>query len=56
MTDSVVDASVVVKWFVAEAGSQRALQLLSESNRLIAPDLVIVEVATALSRRALHDC
>jgi predicted nucleic acid-binding protein len=51
MTDYVVDASVAVKWLVAEDGSVRALDFLQHAGRLIAPELVVVEVATALSRR-----
>ncbi len=52
MTTFVIDASVAVKWFVLEPDSDRALDLLrSNSDRYIAPDLLLVEVATALSRR-----
>ena len=51
MSEVVVDASVAVKWFVAEAGSDRALGLLSDGVTRIAPEFVIAEVDTALSRR-----
>jgi predicted nucleic acid-binding protein len=52
MTTFVIDASVAVKWFVLEVCSDRALELLrTGSDRRIAPDLLFVEVATALSRR-----
>jgi predicted nucleic acid-binding protein len=52
MTTLVIDASVAVKWFVLEVCSDRALELLRDgNNRRIAPDLLFVEVATALSRR-----
>jgi len=47
----VVDASVAVKWFLPEAGSEEATQLLTGTDKLIAPDLVRVEVAAAITRR-----
>jgi predicted nucleic acid-binding protein len=47
----VVDASVAVKWIVAEPDSERALALLHGGAPLLAPNLVRVEVANALSRR-----
>jgi predicted nucleic acid-binding protein len=43
----VVDASVVVKWVVREALSERAALLL-DGRTLHAPDLVLVEAANAL--------
>ena len=39
----VVDASVACKWFVEEAGSRAAEQMLVVGNTLIAPDLIIAE-------------
>jgi predicted nucleic acid-binding protein len=47
----VVDASVAAKWFLPEAGSDEATQLLSGTDKLIAPDLIRVEVAAAITRR-----
>lgn len=41
----VVDASVVFKWFVPEEGHEAALALLDQSRRLIAPELMLAEVA-----------
>jgi predicted nucleic acid-binding protein len=41
----VLDASVAVKWFVEEPGTAAALALLTHDESLIAPDLVIAEVA-----------
>ena len=41
----VLDASVAVKWFVEEPGTAAALALLAEDESLIAPELVIAEVA-----------
>ena len=42
----VIDASVLVKWFVDETGSDRAARLRRED--LLAPDLILVEVGNAL--------
>lgn len=49
MTERVViDASVAVKWFVEEEGSERAEVLLDEGVELFAPRLILGEVANAL--------
>ncbi len=47
----VVDASVAVKWIIAEPAADRALAMLHGGDSLFAPDLVRVEVANAVSRR-----
>lgn len=47
----VVDASVAVKWLVPEPDSAQAEALFRGENRLVAPDLLLVEVANALWRR-----
>lgn len=44
-----VDTSVVVKWFVAEAGQAEAELLIGEP--LAAPDLLVVEVSNALWKK-----
>lgn len=44
----IVDASVVVKWFVLEDGHDDARSLLLADEPLLAPDLLAVEVANAL--------
>jgi predicted nucleic acid-binding protein len=50
---SVVDASIAVKWFVEEPGSELARQLLdAESGGLHIPDIFVVEVAATLVRIA----
>lgn len=49
----VVDASVVVKWFLPEEGSAEARALSQED--LIAPELWISEVANALWKRRARD-
>src|SRR5712691_1672950 len=47
----VVDASVAVKWFLAEPGSEQALDLLESDDRLAAPVIIQLEVFGAISRR-----
>jgi predicted nucleic acid-binding protein len=41
----VLDASVAVKWFVEEPGTAAAMALLAQDESLIAPDLLVAEVA-----------
>jgi predicted nucleic acid-binding protein len=49
----VVDASLAVKWFLVETDSQDANRLLSDfAGQIAAPDLISIEVASALVRRA----
>lgn len=48
----VVDASIAVKWFMEEPGTEAAEALLSGSEKLIAPVLIQVEVAAAITRKA----
>jgi len=51
-TEAVVDASVAVKWFSEEEGTQAALKLreehIEETTILSAPDLLLYELANAL--------
>jgi predicted nucleic acid-binding protein len=53
----VLDASVAFKWFAQEDGTERALVLLERDEPVIAPDLIVAEVANAawksLRRREL---
>lgn len=44
----IVDASVVVKWFVLEDQHDEARSLLLTDEPLLAPDLLAIEVANAL--------
>ena len=46
----IVDASVAIKWGIEEAGSPAAHALLSRPG-LIAPDLVIAEIANTLWKK-----
>jgi predicted nucleic acid-binding protein len=47
----VLDASVAVKTYLEEAGAEAATELLSGAQTLLAPELIRVEVASALCRR-----
>lgn len=53
MSDFVVDASVAVKWFVAETDFLVADELSASNHRLFAPRLILTEVANALGRKAV---
>ena len=48
----VVDASVAAKWYLDEDGAEAALEIARGSVPMIAPDLLIVEVANAMWRKA----
>ena len=47
-----VDASVVAKWFVTEPQSKEALQLLAPRIRRHAPDILLVEYANIIWKKA----
>ena len=47
-----VDASIVVKWFVAEALSKEARLLLAHRLDLHAPDLLLAEFANTIWKKA----
>jgi predicted nucleic acid-binding protein len=51
----VVDASVVAKWFLAEDGSPAARRLISPRRKLIAPELVGVELANVIWKRVQRE-
>jgi predicted nucleic acid-binding protein len=55
LPETVVDSSVVVKWFLHEPGRAEALTLLhlyqEERIKLVAPILLMSEVASVLSKR-----
>jgi predicted nucleic acid-binding protein len=53
VSDFIVDASVAVKWFVAETDSLVADELSASNHRLFAPRLIMTEVANALGRKAV---
>jgi predicted nucleic acid-binding protein len=47
----VVDASVACKWYLAEPLADLARGLIVSGERLLAPDLILVEVANVLWQR-----
>lgn len=47
----VVDASVALKWVIPEPLSDRAAHLLDNGEGLIAPEMLLIEVANALWRK-----
>jgi len=47
----VIDASVACKWFVDEADSAQAVDLLASGEALSAPDLVVAEVCNTLWKK-----
>ena len=51
MTGYVVDASVAVKWLVAEPHSDASARLLDLDVTLLAPDLLFAEAASALAAK-----
>ncbi|HEX3150777.1 MAG TPA: type II toxin-antitoxin system VapC family toxin [Gemmataceae bacterium] len=48
----VIDVSVIVKCYVPEAGSDKAIKLIAGFEKLVAPELIRVEVSAALCRKA----
>ena len=50
--EAVIDASVAVKWFSEEEGTDRAIEVreshVEGGRSLVAPDLIVYEVANAL--------
>lgn len=58
MKPLVIDASVAAKWFLPEPDADKARALLQPRRRLIAPDLLWIEIAQVgwkLARRGLLD-
>jgi predicted nucleic acid-binding protein len=49
----VLDASVAVRWVVSEKGSDEAAALLDHEFSWITPRLLLIEVASALRRKAV---
>jgi predicted nucleic acid-binding protein len=47
----IVDASVAIKWFIDEPGSEAARRLWRDEPELLAPDLVVAEVCNAAWRK-----
>ena len=47
----VIDASVAVKWYLPECGTDAAIELAANGNQLAAPELIRLEVVSAITRR-----
>jgi predicted nucleic acid-binding protein len=52
MTDYIIDANVVVKWFLPEPDSDRARAVMAPEFRLRAPDLLVPELANIFWKAA----
>lgn len=50
----VIDASVAVKWFVQEDLSPEAWSLLEAKHRLIAPELIVAELANVVWKKTIR--
>jgi len=50
----IVDASVAVKWFFEEPGSDEAAELQDGDAKFIAPDLVVAEIGNAAWKKFLR--
>ena len=50
MSVFVLDASVVIKWFVPEIHSEAEARLLETNNQYLAPDLHNTDIATLVER------
>ncbi len=49
----VIDASVALKWVIPEVLSDKADRLRAGDDEILAPDLLLVEVANALWKKAM---
>lgn len=47
----VIDASVAIKWFVWEEGTEEAQKLLEELSFFYVPDLFLMEIDSILSKK-----
>ena len=47
----VIDANVAVKWYLPERGTEAAIELAAGGNKLVAPELIRLEVVSAITRR-----
>lgn len=51
----IVDASVVIKWYIPEILSTHAESILSLEQDLIAPDFLLIEVSNVLWKKVRRD-
>ena len=49
-----IDASVAAKWLFKEPDSENALSLLDQRHTLVAPDLLVVEVANVVWKKRMR--
>jgi predicted nucleic acid-binding protein len=54
MSVFVVDASVVLKWFIPEIHADAARRLLDDPHQYVAPDLLFAELGSAVWKRVQH--
>jgi len=54
MSVLVIDASIVVKWFIPEVHSAEARHLLESSDQYVAPDLLFAEVANTIWKKVMR--
>jgi predicted nucleic acid-binding protein len=47
----VLDANVAAKWYLPERGTEAAVELMTGPNQLFAPELIRLEVLSAITRR-----
>jgi len=50
----VVDASVAIKWYVPEVGSEEASAILQRDTTLLAPDLLVAELGNVIWKKVLR--
>jgi predicted nucleic acid-binding protein len=54
MSNYVVDASVAVKWFVPESLQANAWALAKRPENLVAPDFLLIEIASIAWKKAIR--
>ncbi len=50
----IIDASVAVKWLVLEEMSDVAIELYGTGDHLVAPRLIVTEIANVLARKTMQ--
>ena len=52
-TRAVLDASIAVRWFIPEVGTDRVVELMQSCDKWIAPRLIVTEFASAMRRKVV---
>lgn len=52
MNRFVVDASIVIKWFIPEIHAKEAVRLLRKEAELLCPDLLLIEIGNVLWKKS----